>query len=139
MEYGSSNSPYPPRTDKESLSRNQSFNGSNHPSFLRGKSLRHHKKVKEFYYLKIFSIPTLQPDGRHQLRRKSSLPDSSELEITRQFITRKTKVINKGDTFLKVKDHASSQDSGHDSDTIYGKDHSFIPVDNRYFLNFDRM
>ena len=107
--------PHPP--DKELLTRNQSFNGITHPNLSRGKSLRHQKVLSKII-LKTFN-PLLQA-GRYQLRRKSSLPDSSELEITRQFITRKTKVINKGD-FLKVKEHAVSQDSGHDSDTIYGK------------------
>ena len=37
------------------------------------------------------------------LRRKSSLPESSELEITRQFVTKRKKVINKGDTW-KIRD-----------------------------------
>ena len=37
------------------------------------------------------------------LRRKSSLPESSELEITRQFGTKRKKVINKGDAW-KLRD-----------------------------------
>ena len=35
-------------------------------------------------------------DTRASFRRKSSLPDSSE--ITRQFVTKRKKIINKGDT-----------------------------------------
>ena len=40
------------------------------------------------------------------LRRKSSLPESSELEVTRQFVTKRKKVINKGDTW-KLRDPES--------------------------------
>ena len=44
------------------------------------------------------------------LRRKSSLPESSELEITRQFVTKRKKVINKGDTW-KIRDTEPGLDS----------------------------
>lgn len=58
--------------------------------------------------------------GKSCRRRRSSLPDdSTDLEITRQFVIKKKKVINKGDT-LKIRD-SFMQDACANSNVFSGE------------------